>query len=1214
MGGWDAIPNASQQGPEAKGWDAIPNSVIEPVPSHVPGASPSNLLVPVSSHEPAPFPIDDHINQQIKDLPPDQESEVRSGWHSVLHQLARPYLATGYTAESSLNRGMAHFVHTLDTAKNWLAETEGPLTKVYGFRPTKGGFLGDDFFENLAKAYEGKADYWKKRADQVGVTALEEMLGEAVGGAAPGSSEFLLDIASGLTLPAIVGQKRAEERGEHGGDTIIAGLVEAAKVGTLQYLFRSVAPFKRYIQATALGTYFGAEAAADAPAGQKMKAFAQGAGTGMLLGATNTPGEMGVRDLYPELASSHARATEPISMPPEPMPEPLRPAIKTPEGVTAGKPGETHADIEKRMGPEYRMTPEGWNKVDVPQGRERGFQDPQGNLLTRKEAELSVEQREPEVYEEWKRIAGEGAELHSQDYNRARATVEASRRPLPLGAASALPMDNTPVFQPRVEPTGIWGAVGKVFHNMYKATTIDILPNLTDAGVSNNGVQTAAARVAVPKIVDDFLSKVFPEDYKKPEKMAPFIDILNKDNILGGYDSFLKNASEARIDGDDALARKWDRLAYAVKKAHNLPAYEAEVKKSMGNKKFMETVARWQTHVVPKLDQMYNEMKQVDAYTQRESRGRFLDSRINLLSEDHAERWTQALGDADKPIPEASASSYRNPNVKRDPTDLMAHFTSKYSTDARAVLSNVVSHRWQEVTKLRFYNDLVDNGVAIKAKSGEEAPEGYSRMPFKIPKTNANGVTSSEEQALFVPQNLVREIRSVLGTDMAGKQNIVFKALTNLQLAQLADLTTHTKNIVSVVTRAQGAGDVWTDLVRKFPGIGSATAIHDLAVTTREVLQDTPEIRAEEAWMAQRGLLRPEFPSTGLQKITRGQAIIHQADTAARIIMNRRFNTLVERGPKWGAQDTEENRRNFINQVGEYNSRLQGPMMKWAKEHGISPFITAGRNFNRQGRWALTGNPGVQMNTMQAAVQMRVTNLLGTAMLFTVPMWLNYLTTGKVAGRAGTPLGAWDYGGKVDENGKHQAIDLLKWTGVRRGMKSIGLDAFAKGLQNGDNMNDIVGNALQDAGNTIIHPWNGPGIALLEKTATGKQFDLRGKMEAEQLPEGGGLQFLENFRAALESANPLAYSIVRPAFQGAGLDQKIKPPYGEDVVKTLLKSPAQAVGLIDITPPPTEMERLKRDIGIKRARMKKDIEYQIGIDRKAQKKKFTLLKRRAVED
>jgi len=1129
------------------------------------------------------FPVDGWLNHQVKDLSPEEQTDKRGKFTSVMYEIAKPWMDAGYEASAGFNRGMAGFALELDSASRFL-EHAG-LGKSGGL------------FKGMAEESEANEKVMESLIEKEGVGATDKIfrfLGENVGQAVPGTAQFMLDWASGLTIPYAAGVTEARDRD---ADPTIGGITKAAQVGMLGMLFNMVAPMKAWIKAGVLGTYFGTEEAIAAKPGERAEGFGKGVATGGLLGITTPGGEYGIRDIYPEIERAAPRTAEllPPEVPPEPIPEGLRPAIQTPEGVKEGVSGETHPDVIERSG------------IEETKGSERGFVNEEGEFLSRGEAKEWVKDNEPEVYDEWQKIAGDNAPLHAQDYNLARETVEASRRPLPLGSASRLPIDNPPTFQPRTEPTGVWGAIGNVFHRMYKAVTIDVLPELSDAGVSNNAVQHAHARSAVPKIVDDLLSRVFPEDYKNPEKMAPFIDILNKDNILGGYDAFLLNASEARASGDENAAAKWDRLAENVKQVHDLDAYDADVQKAKSNKKFMQIVQRWQDNVSPRLDQLYNEMKQVDTFTQRDSRGRYLDSRINLLTEEAAERWTESLQDLDKPMPEPSASSYRNPNVKRDPTDFMAKFTGEYSKDARAVLSAVVSHRWNEVTKMRFYNDLLDT-VAIKAEPGQQAPEGYSRMPFKMAQTDSNGHTSTVEQSIFVPKAMVSEIRSVLGTDMRLKENVVGRILTGIQLTQLADLTTHTKNIMSVVTRAQGAGDVWTDVMRKVPGIGSVDAMWRLAKTTREVLQDTPEIRAEIAQMAQRGLVRPEFPATGIQKITRGQEIIHAADTSARVVMNRFFDNLVERKL---VLDTEENRRGFVNQVGEYNSRLEGPIMKAAKQSGLSPFIVAGRNFNRQGRWALTGNPGVEAASLNAAAQMRVTNIVGTAALFTLPMMLNYLTTGKVSGRSGTPIGAWDLGLPPDEKGKHKAIDLLSWTGVRRGMRSIGLDAMARGLMNGDNWNDIAGNALQDAGNTVLHPWNGPAMAFLEKTATGKQFDLRGKMEAEKVPEGGGLQFLENFRAALESQNPLVYSIVRPAFQEVGLDQKIKPGYAQDVVNTLLKSPGQAAGVVDVTPPPSAMERRKRELEISKARARKDAEIEMGEERKERKRRYTILKRRA---
>ncbi len=705
--------------------------------------------------------------------------------------------------------------------------------------------------------------------------------------------------------------------------------------------------------------------------------------------------------------------------------------------------------------------------------------------------------------------------------------------------------------------------------------TIDPVPRMKRANVSDSAVAHASARIAVPHIVDDLLSKVFPDSYKNSAKMAQTIDILNKDNILGGYDTFLDLAAKAYEEGKDDEASKFMSLADAVREKHDLVQYDQDIREASDNAEITGNVQRWKEHVSPELDKLYNEMKGVDPLTERSGRGRYLDARINLLSEDKAALWTEAMADGDKPMPEPSASGYRNPNAKADRYDKHASFTGDYSDDAKAVLANVIGPRWNEVTKLRMYNDLIDKGVAFKENPGE----GYAYMPVKMPKTDKAGATHMADVPLFVRKDLVREIRDVLNTDVPLEPNAVMKVATGIQLAQIADAVTHTKNIMTVVTKAQGAGTLWKDITRKMPVFGTADAIGRIISVTKEVSGDSPAIRAEISDMAKQGLIRPTFPPSGLQKITRGQQFIHAADTGARVVMNRFFDNLLDRGL---VEDSVANRRDFINQVGMYNKRLTGPLMKAAAQSGLSPFIVAGRNFNRQGRWAVTGNPGVKASSLNAAFQLRMTNLLGTAALFTIPMIMNTLTTGKPGGRPGTSLGAWDLG-TDEKNGKHKVIDLLQITGLRRGLKSIGIDALAEGLRNGLTMEQITNNALQDAAQTVIHPWMGPAMGGISKTVTGRQLDIRGHMDAQKIPGAGPFaprQLGENFRAALESQNPLVYSMVRPALKYTGIDQKpdpkgatsdfLKAHFGEtgavvgNVAATLAKSPQSAFGVKDV--------------------------------------------------
>ena len=702
-----------------------------------------------------------------------------------------------------------------------------------------------------------------------------------------------------------------------------------------------------------------------------------------------------------------------------------------------------------------------------------------------------------------------------------------------------------------------------IAQRMRDYVTIDPVPKLARQGVADSAVEHAAARIATPHIVNDLLSQVFPESYKNPAEMSKTIDILNKDNILAGYDSFVAKANQELDRANYEGQARWMKAANAVAEAHDLKAYDAQVREALKDPEISANIERWKQKINPELDRLFNAVKAVDPNTLREGRGRHTEARINLVIKKDEERWADAMADSSKGMPGAGTSSYRNPNVKRDPFDIAADFTGSYTKDAKTSLTAVMAHRWNEATKVRFYQDLVNKGVGVVMKPGIRPPEAIqgqpvSRLPIRFPRTGEDGKTIETEMTLYVRQDMAREIRDVLNTDMRMDQNPVAKFLTMVQIAQISDLVTHSKNLLSAVTRAQGAGSAWTDITRKMPVFNSIDALVRIGHVSQEVLADTPEIRAEIADMARQGLLRQEFPPTGIARITHGQQFIHKFDTASRVILNRFFTNLVERGLM---KDTLEARRSFVNDAGQYNSRLMGSWMRSMRDMGLSPFVVAGRNFNRLGRKMLTGDPGVGATSASAAAQMRLLNLLQTALLFTIPMMFNYLRTGKVGGRSGTPLGALDLGLKEDKNGKHTTLDLLQISGLRRGMRSIGLEALIEGYRSGQSVNEISGKAFKQSYQSALHPWVGPAVGFGMRAVTGAQLDMRGQMDAKKVKDGGGMQYVENFRAALEGQNALVYSMTLPAFQHLGLDTKPRESWGMEFGKTFLSSPKSAFGI-----------------------------------------------------
>lgn len=754
---------------------------------------------------------------------------------------------------------------------------------------------------------------------------------------------------------------------------------------------------------------------------------------------------------------------------------------------------------------------------------------------------------------------------------------------------------------------------------------IEPIPQMSTAGIGGEGREHASARISVPFVVRDLLSRVFPDQYTDTAAMSKTVDIINKDNILDGYDTFMRRGMDAQIKAATAEAEEKAAIKHrkdldknppagltpkdigqlkmaannAVNKAHNdaidfrreavgwlkdadgiaarpdFAQIEADVNAAKSDPQIVANIARWKAEVNPEMDQLYNEVKRVDPNTPQPGRGRVFGARINLLPESRAAEMA-AFSDPDHPMPEAVTSNYRNPNVKRDPFMREARFTGEYSTDPQAVLTNSFGSRMNEVTKIRLVDAITSRGLGIELGPGEKAPDLIQgqkpvRLSLKMPVTNEQGTTTIAERSLWIRPDLAREVRDVLNTDMALPASKVYKFLTQIQLAQLTDITAHLKNVVARLASAPMTKAAFTDGIRQLPLIGHTDAIRRIVSVTREVMSDSPEIRAELAKIAQEGYIRPDYPAAGIQKVPYigrvfrgGQQLIHTVDSAARISLYRAFDNLVATRP---ILDTPENRAQYIQAIGEYNRRLISPLMRAARDSGLAPFIVAGKSFNRLGMRMITGNPSVEATSNTEAAKMRVANLAsGLVAGAVLPAMLNLATTGSLGGRPGTPVGAWDLGRPEDETGRHRVIDLFQVLGIRRGLRATGLNAAIEGAREGQSLNEMSGHARDDIIAARLHPWLGPGLGFMITAASGKRFDLRSSptpIIAKNV--GGGMQTVENARVALENQNPMLYAVLSPAL-GAPEGQEDDSLLAK-LRKGITKGPASAFGVQDLKSP-----------------------------------------------
>ena len=249
------------------------------------------------------------------------------------------------------------------------------------------------------------------------------------------------------------------------------------------------------------------------------------------------------------------------------------------------------------------------------------------------------------------------------------------------------------------------------------------------------------------------------------------------------------------------------------------------------------------------------------------------------------------------------------------------------------------------------------------------------------------------------------------------------------------------------------------------------------------------------------------------------QAVM-KADQVTRMVLDDTYRNLVKEGL---VKDTETNRREFINQAGNYNLRSQGQWMRLLRQSWFSPFATAGRNFATLGIRAVTLNPNM------AAKWIGTATLVGT---------VNYLITGQLQGRKGTPLGAIDTG-KNDENGRPKYFNVAAFTGQSRALRTVGARGAIEAARLGLQPSDMVSAAARDIVNVGLGATVGPGPKAAFIAATGRSpaVDV-GRASAVAPP--GDSQVKENVKAAILQANPILQSVYEANRPGGNASKAIE--------------------------------------------------------------------------
>jgi hypothetical protein len=703
------------------------------------------------------------------------------------------------------------------------------------------------------------------------------------------------------------------------------------------------------------------------------------------------------------------------------------------------------------------------------------------------------------------------------------------------------------------------------------------LPNAYKAGVLPEMYQHAGAHIAVPSIADNFYSKIFPETYKSdPEHINKVGDFLNKDQIVGGYENFkksldiindrLESETDSKIKNKLSREKKETEQAIAdIEEVHDIPALKTELTETIKDDAVARDVKRVIDILNPWMDQMYNEGKNVDPNTPREGRGWISGARINLLTKADAEKLA-AYGDPEKPAPQPSINSTSNVKIRRDRFARKALFTGDYTSNMYDIITNSVGARWNNVTKLRIFNALVDKGLAVLDEPGKPRPEeiggeGVAKIETPWPETNPEtGITTMKNKVLWVKKSLYPELDRALDSSLKPSKIGILTPLTKIQTYGLGDFTAHGTNLLAKTLVAAAKKPPRGDTsLSKIPLIGRATeAFKDLMDLSYQYHKNTPEIREKIKELAELGVVRAEYgsekPTVFGIKLTTTHKILHDIDTVARLYAAKAYDELADQGY---TNYNKSDKIRFIAALGEYNRRLMGQKSAFLRDTGISPFIVAGRAMNAAAIETIAPlSTPYKASNFKTRIKANA-GIVGAAAAATIfPAIVNMFTTGSLTGRYGTPLGVIDFGPSFDtEDGKRRSIDLYKPLFIRRGLRATGLNAVINGLMTGESPEDIQNHAANEMATTWSHPFVGPGIGFLTMVATGKRIDLRSgyatRIEPRKM-KGALMQKIENLRIGLKELSPLGYELLkRPVIQpvmekGLGVERP-----GEEIVQDI---------------------------------------------------------------
>lgn len=470
------------------------------------------------------------------------------------------------------------------------------------------------------------------------------------------------------------------------------------------------------------------------------------------------------------------------------------------------------------------------------------------------------------------------------------------------------------------------------------------------------------------------------------------------------------------------------------------------------------------------------------------------------------------------------AGNLRNPKLQRFKFSRQATGTGTYETDLGKIIEATLEHGFKVGSKAEMIRQGVKDGLLQWGRPAERITNKSGQRWMEFPDVNPPpgtqenrgpvepGRTQGQERKnLFADPEIADELRRNLQVDKPWNKVPGTGLLTKATLASTVEFMYHGKNLLTFLFKP-GVNPI--DLFRE----GYKVAVGDM--DTRQRLADLAGMGSGKPEGAESGFLwggktdPTTWASKGLDFIQR----------TMRLVADNAFNRLAAQGRVEGS---EANRRNFENQLGQYNKVAQTRLISMLRETGVGPFATAASNYLMQGLRSMTLNPGVQATSAGHALGLRAEFLARLALVPAVVALVNYFAHGRLDGDDQTPFGSIKLG---REGGRTQYLPLTDWTGLTRGARTMGLMALMQGNREHKPVRESATRGAHDIFHAVSHIAMGPVPSFVNTTLTGE--NAIGMRVAPKENNRNDLQ--NNFLAALANANPIfatAFGFDRPQDQ-----------------------------------------------------------------------------------